>query len=98
MQAALEDGKEDIGQPPAHGVVSALAQALCHINRLGQLTATAAGIEDEKKATGRGYRSRILVISASPDSSSQYVAMMNCIFGAQKKVCRSRAENEQPVY
>ncbi|MCO5566203.1 hypothetical protein L7F22_019879 [Adiantum nelumboides] len=93
VQAALQDGKEEVERAPSHGIVSSLAQCLCHINRIGQLTSAASGIEDDPKSSsagakanaGRGYKSRILVISASPDSSSQYVAMMNCIFGAQKK-------------
>ncbi|PWN32981.1 transcription factor Tfb4 [Meira miltonrushii] len=93
VQTALQDGKQDVERPPSHGIVSSLAQCLCHINRIGQLTSAASGIEEDPKSSsagakanaGRGYKSRILVISASPDSSSQYVAMMNCIFGAQKK-------------
>lgn len=93
VQAAIQEGKEEIEKPSSHGIVSSLAQCLCHINRIGQLTTAASGIEEDPKSSssaakanaGRGFKSRILVLSASPDSSSQYVAMMNCIFGAQKK-------------
>ena len=93
VQAALQDGKETVERSPSHGIVSSLAQCLCHINRIGQLTSAASGIEEDPKSSsagakanaGRGYKSKILVISASPDSYSQYVAMMNSIFGAQKK-------------
>lgn len=89
------------------GIVSALAQALCHIHRLSLSNATGAdastgmgsvsihgGGTGGAGSTSRsgagtargGYKSRILVLSASPDSSSQYVPVMNCIFGAQKRV------------
>lgn len=89
---ALEEAAGELNQPPLQGVVSSLAQALCHINRLGQLSAL--GTEEEASSSSatrkapnvRGFRSRILILSASPDSSSQYVAVMNCIFGAQKQV------------
>lgn len=87
---ALDRSPAEVNVPPLQGVVSSLAQALCHINRVGQLTSV--GSEEDRSTTKqksintRGFKSRILVLSASPDSSSQYVSVMNCIFGAQKQV------------
>ncbi|KAH9821046.1 TFIIH subunit Tfb4/p34 [Melampsora americana] len=60
------------GQPV--GTVSALAKALCHINRV---------TKDESKPKD-SIKPRILMISISPDSPGQYIPMMNCIFSAQK--------------
>ena len=51
-------------------LAGALSLALCHINRV-------------KRGLPK-LRSRILLLSASPDSSSSYVPFMNCIFSAHK--------------
>ncbi|CCF54856.1 hypothetical protein NDA11_006417 [Ustilago hordei] len=89
------------------GVVSALSQALCHLNRLGlsdasdaantggSIAATAqtrAGSGNSSGGGGGGgtagigsFKSRILILSVTPDASTQYIPMMNCIFAAQKK-------------
>jgi transcription initiation factor TFIIH subunit 3 len=86
FQTHLLEAKEELSLPPSQGVVSALSQALCHINCLHLSTSgLAAGEEDRKTANTRAFQSRILILTASPDSSSQYVSMMNCIFGAQKR-------------
>lgn len=88
FQTQLLDSKDELSLPPSQGVVSALSQALCHINRLnlGMSSNVGGGEEDQKSSSARAFQSRILILTASPDSSSQYVSMMNCIFGAQKKV------------
>ncbi|PWZ00945.1 transcription factor Tfb4 [Testicularia cyperi] len=80
------------------GIVSALSQALCHLNRLGLNDAIdaggsapgsaqtrAGGNSSASQTSGSGFRSRILVLSATQDASTQYIPMMNCIFAAQKK-------------
>ncbi|EST10149.1 TFIIH subunit Tfb4/p34 [Kalmanozyma brasiliensis GHG001] len=89
------------------GIVSALSQALCHLNRLGLSDATdaanagngiaataqtRAGGGNAASGTGGGgggnigsFKSRILILSVTPDASTQYIPMMNCIFAAQKK-------------
>lgn len=87
FQTHLLEAKDELSLPPSQGVVSALSQALCHINRLHLNTSgLAAGEEDRKAVNTRAFQSRVLILTASPDSSSQYVSMMNCIFGAQKRV------------
>ena len=87
LQANLLEAKDELSLPPSQGVVSALSQALCHINRLNLgISTNRAGEGDHKAANARAFQSRVLILTASPDSSSQYVSVMNCIFGAQKKV------------
>ncbi|UZJ56147.1 hypothetical protein CBS101457_005467 [Exobasidium rhododendri] len=81
----LLEAKDELSSLPSQGVVSALSQALCHINRLNLSTSNGGGEEDRKTASTRAFQSRVLILTASPDSSSQYVSIMNCIFGAQKK-------------
>jgi len=49
----------------------ALSSALCYINRM--------------KAERVGIVPRIFVLQISPDVSAQYIAIMNCIFSAQKE-------------
>ncbi|KAN0065683.1 RNA polymerase II transcription factor B subunit 4 [Thecaphora frezii] len=82
-------------------VVSALSQALCHLNRLALATATNANdpasrfgstgdsggsaISSSTSAAPQAFRKRILILSVTPDASTQYIPMMNCIFAAQKK-------------
>lgn len=88
------------------GIVSALSQAICHLNRLGLSDATDAanvgigiaasaqtraggGSNAASSSGGSGgvgsFKSRILILSVTPDASTQYIPMMNCIFAAQKK-------------
>lgn len=86
------------------GIVSALSQALCHLNRLGLSDVSDAanasgGIANSTQARAGGgssangsgsassgsFKSRILILSVTPDASTQYIPMMNCIFAAQKK-------------
>ncbi|EPQ27437.1 uncharacterized protein PFL1_04975 [Pseudozyma flocculosa PF-1] len=88
-------------------IVSALAQALCHLNRLALASAANAndpasrfgssaattgdtgggGSAGSTNATAapQAFRNRILILSVTPDASTQYIPMMNCIFAAQKK-------------
>lgn len=78
------------------GLVPALSQALCLTHRLGASDPTGTGAGAGKvgaaAASGAGgsatvpgaFRPRILVLSVTGDTSSQYVAMMNCVFAAQK--------------
>ncbi|XP_065830417.1 general transcription factor IIH subunit 3-like [Oscarella lobularis] len=51
-------------------MAGSLAKALCYINRTTQ--------------AGGQLQSRILIVKVSPDAPAQYMATMNCIFGAQK--------------
>jgi len=51
----------------------ALIKALCHCNMMSK-----------NLAIGNTLHSRILVLKGSPDSRSQYMAIMNSIFAAQK--------------
>lgn len=81
------EGKDVMSGQPT-GTVSALAKALCHINRV---------TKDETK-TKDSIKPRILMISISPDSPGQYIPMMNCIFSAQKNsipidVCKITGED-----
>lgn len=57
-------------------ISGALTMALCYVARL----------EREKVASEKIY-SRILVITASNDSATQYMNYMNIFFTAQKMVC-----------
>ncbi|EGG22788.1 general transcription factor IIH [Cavenderia fasciculata] len=50
---------------------AAMSLALCYINRIKKDNST--------------IRSRILVFNISPDVSTQYIPVMNCIFSAQKQ-------------
>lgn len=84
------------------GIVRALALALCHIHRVSTTlhdhavagaAAAATGHAPGAHAGTTSFQHRILVLSATPDVSAQYVPMMNCIFSAQKQgiqvdVCR----------
>ncbi|KAN0015507.1 hypothetical protein ACTFIU_008242 [Dictyostelium citrinum] len=50
---------------------ASMSMALCYINRIKRETPT--------------IRPRILVFNISPDVSSQYISVMNCIFSSQKQ-------------
>ncbi|PWN47393.1 transcription factor Tfb4 [Violaceomyces palustris] len=72
------------------GIVSAMSQALCQLNRLTMTDQTGSEQSLSGKTPGTlaaksSMSSRILILSATPDASTQYIPMMNCIFGAQKK-------------
>jgi len=65
--------------PPAEAgskLAGALSLGLCYLNRVQNLAAA--------NPSGVKLRSRVLMLSACSDQSSQYVAMMNGIFAAQK--------------
>lgn len=64
----LQEGMQD--KPIAFS--SALSKALCHINRI------------EKDDVTPPLKARILVLSVSGETSTQYIPIMNCIFAAQK--------------
>ena len=57
-------------------ISGALSMALCYISRL-----------EREKVAGEKIYSRILVITASHDSATQYMNYMNIFFTAQKMVC-----------
>lgn len=57
-------------------ISGALSMALCYIARL-----------ERDKVAGQKLHSRILVITASNDSATQYMNYMNIFFTAQKMVC-----------
>lgn len=59
-------------------ISGALTMALCYIARL-----------EREKIAGEKLYSRILVITASNDSATQYMNYMNIFFTAQKMVCYS---------
>ncbi|KAL4401060.1 RNA polymerase II transcription factor B subunit 4 [Malassezia pachydermatis] len=72
------------------GITRALTLALCHMNRMTvAINEASSGGNPGTLATSSGpavsFRHRILVLSATPDVSAQYVPMMNCIFSAQKQ-------------
>ncbi|CAG8756501.1 23315_t:CDS:2 [Dentiscutata erythropus] len=74
MSALFEDVDTPNNYPDKASsmVAGALSMALCYINRI-------------TKADEIGHvKSRILIISVSPDSPYQYISIMNCIFSAQK--------------
>ncbi|WFD30119.1 RNA polymerase II transcription factor B subunit 4 [Malassezia sp. CBS 17886] len=82
----LEDASAcDSARGPVN-IVKALSLALCFIHRqtLSGTADTSAPHDGGTRASAT--RHRILLLSASPDASSQYVPMMNCIFSAQKQV------------
>lgn len=50
-------------------------------------------INQALKSDGMGHlKPRILVLTVSPDSSSDYIPIMNCIFSAQKAVRANGAD------
>lgn len=72
-KALLAHARDEEVQGPRRGPVvlsAALSKALLYINRLRQ---------------GANIPTRILCLLASPDSSAQYIALMNCIFAAQAR-------------
>jgi len=58
---------------PSTLLASALTMALCYIHRA-----------EKECPVGQKIKSRILVLKAAPDVSTQYMPIMNCIFAAQK--------------
>ncbi|CAH3111046.1 unnamed protein product [Pocillopora meandrina] len=54
-------------------LASALTMALCYIHRA-----------EKECPVGQKIKSRIMVLKAAPDVSTQYMPIMNCIFAAQK--------------
>lgn len=71
-------GEQDEEAPVA--LVGALTKALCYINRITHVPAGATAPEDPATQASP----RILILSVSPDLSSSYIPIMNCIFSAQK--------------
>lgn len=66
--------------------LSSLGASDSAASSIARSVAASGNAESAASAAVRGFRSRILVLSVTPDASTQYVAMMNCIFGAQKSV------------
>mgnify|MGYP002712112646 FL=1 len=91
MHALFDDARDGARGPV--GMVRALALALCHMHRLSTVLSESTTTDPHSGALGartrRGintsFLQRILVLSATPDVSAQYVPMMNCIFSAQKQ-------------
>ncbi|GAA6006117.1 TFIIH/NER complex subunit TFB4 [Rhodotorula paludigena] len=81
LTAGVKEMMGDMPEEPDGGsnLVGALSMALCHINRLNSTDAFSA-----TSAASRKTKPRIVVLSVTPDASSQYVPIMNCIFTAQK--------------
>ncbi|GLB37602.1 putative transcription factor [Lyophyllum shimeji] len=78
------DEQAEITDEAPNSLVSALAKALCYVNRVTLPTTTTSS----KQAEGRDPTilpdPRILVLSVSPDLSTSYIPIMNAIFSAQK--------------
>jgi len=54
-------------------------------------------INQALKSDGMGHlKPRILVLTVSPDSSSDYIPIMNCIFSAQKAVRTNGLTHQLP--
>jgi transcription initiation factor TFIIH subunit 3 len=78
-------------------MAGALSLALAYINRVFQNNKSVDERKDGGVELGRmgelgkgeavTMTARILVVSVSGDLATQYVAIMNTIFGAQRKVC-----------
>merc|ERR1712205_130162 len=62
----------------------AISTALCYINRTDG-SRRRPGMNNSEGGLKVHKERRILVISASEDSPSQYVSIMNCIFAAVKE-------------
>lgn len=75
VRQVMADLAEDV-ESVKSGLVGALAIALCHINRLNAVHQISTALVEPKP--------RIVILSVTEDESSQYVAIMNCIFSAQK--------------
>ncbi|GAA5827802.1 hypothetical protein JCM11251_007680 [Rhodosporidiobolus azoricus] len=69
-------------------LVGALSMALCHVNRLSTSAdvsfASTSTTTAQTATSSRRAKPRIVILSVTPDASSQYVPIMNCIFTAQK--------------
>ncbi|KAK9472365.1 TFIIH subunit Tfb4/p34 [Dipodascopsis tothii] len=107
LEALLQRTRADdvAGWPDRALISGALSQALAYANRIinpdnsAALAASAAADMQGTTTTGVGSAlgpamdARILVVNVSSELASQYVAIMNCIFAAQKMhvpvdVCR----------
>ncbi|XP_029194878.2 general transcription factor IIH subunit 3-like isoform X1 [Acropora millepora] len=74
LTSDVSTNKEDSSsEVPPTLLASALTMALCYIHRA-----------EKECPVGQKLKSRILVLKAAPDVSTQYMAIMNCIFAAQK--------------
>eukprot|EP01119_Soliformovum_irregulare_P010928 TRINITY_DN2694_c0_g1_i2.p1 TRINITY_DN2694_c0_g1~~TRINITY_DN2694_c0_g1_i2.p1 ORF type:complete len:233 (+),score=40.88 TRINITY_DN2694_c0_g1_i2:273-971(+) len=71
LQELAQSSLSDLNAKQTPFLSAGLSLALCYINRLMQ-----------EKAS---LKPRILVLQISPDVSATYIAMMNCIFSAQKQ-------------
>ncbi|PNF16573.1 General transcription factor IIH subunit 3 [Cryptotermes secundus] len=75
QQLLMRDTKsEPVGSACESLLAGALAMALCYIHRL-----------EQDLSSGRNMNSRILVVTGSADSASQYMSYMNVFFTAQKQ-------------
>ncbi|KDR22694.1 general transcription factor IIH subunit 3 isoform X2 [Zootermopsis nevadensis] len=75
QQLVIRDARSGpIGSVCESLLAGALAMALCYIHRL-----------EQELSAGRKMNSRILVVTGSADSASQYMSYMNVFFTAQKQ-------------
>ncbi|BGP19818.1 hypothetical protein JCM10213_003127 [Rhodosporidiobolus nylandii] len=89
LTRGVKEMMEEMPEEADGGVnlVGALSMALCHVNRLSNLTDlsfSTATSTTTPATSSRKAKPRIVVLSVTPDASSQYVPIMNCIFTAQK--------------
>ncbi|XP_015594859.1 general transcription factor IIH subunit 3 [Cephus cinctus] len=73
LQEAISEIRTDRPLNSESLIAGALSMALCYVSRL-----------EREKVAGEKLNSRILVITASNDSASQYMNYMNVFFTAQK--------------
>lgn len=78
LQQVVYDIPMDVPLNTESLISGALSMALCYISRL-----------DRDKIAGQKLHPRILVITASNDSATQYMNYMNIFFTAQRMVCCS---------
>lgn len=99
VKTMMEETCADEQRPGAHkpnGMVRALSLALCHINRITAMSRMGDAQSEldpvsldrtskRNQLSASSFQYRVLILSATPDASAQYVPMMNCIFSAQKQ-------------
>lgn len=75
QQLVMRDTKSELEGSACESLLAgALSMALCYIHRL-----------EQELSAGRNMNSRILVVTGSADSASQYMSYMNVFFTAQKQ-------------
>lgn len=77
LKKLIDKANEQDEDTPSTMIGGSLCMALAYVNRAMQ------------SASKNRLNARILIISVSSDITFQYIPIMNCIFGAQKKVYTS---------